>query len=176
VLGLVINLLSALLLKDYHHHEHGEEHHHDHNLRAAYMHVLADALTSLLAIVALLSGKYFGWSWLDPMMGIVGAVIITRWSYGLIKQTSPILLDSSIEQEYYMAIKEAIEGDADNRITDMHIWKVSADHYAAMISLVTHDPRPTEHYRRLIESFTKLSHVTIEVFGCEGEPCIPVRS
>ena len=154
---------------------HSHHHHHDHNLKAAYMHVLADALTSLLAIVALLSGKYFGWSWLDPMMGIVGAFIITRWAYGLIKQTSPILLDGNIDEGYYRAIKEAIEDDADNRITDIHVWKISADHYAAMISLVTHEPRPTEHYRKLLEPFTRLSHVTIEVFRCEGEPCIPIN-
>ena len=122
-LGLFINVVSALLLKDNHHHHHGHdhEHHHDHNLRAAYVHVLADALTSLLAIVALLSGKYFAWNWLDPVMGIVGAIIITRWSIALLKQTSPILLDGSIDAEYQSAIRERIETDSDNRISDG--WK-----------------------------------------------------
>lgn len=181
-LGLFINIVSALLLKDdHHHHHHGHdhsdehhhhhEHHHDHNLRAAYMHVLADALTSLLAIVALLSGKYFGWNWLDPMMGIVGAVIITRWSYGLLKQTGPILLDGSIEQEYQSAIVQAIEDDTDNRITDIHIWRVGANHFAAIISLVTHFPRSADYYKGLLADFHKLSHTTIEVNVCEDEHC-----
>ena len=178
--GLIVNIVSAFLLKDdhhHHHHSHDDEHHHhhhhhDHNLRAAYLHVLADALTSLLAIVALVSGKYFGWNWLDPIMGIVGAVIITRWSIGLLKQTSPILLDGSIEEEYQSAIKETIEQDSDNRISDLHIWRVGANHYAAIISLVTHFPKNTAHYKELLSGFHKLSHVTIEVNACEDEPCI----
>jgi len=169
-IGLFINVISAFLLKDDHHH--GHDHHHDHNLKAAYMHVLADALTSLLAIVALLAAKYFGWNWLDPFMGIVGAVIISRWSYSLLKQTGPILLDSSIDKGYQEAIEKAIESDFDNRITDIHIWKISANHYAAIISLVTHFPRPIEHYKALVSDFHKLSHVTIEVYGCEGDSCI----
>ena len=164
-LGLFINVVSAFLLKDDHHH------HHDHNLRAAYMHVLADALTSFLAIIALLSGKYFGWNWLDPMMGIVGAIIITRWSYGLLKQTSPILLDGSIEEKYQTAIKETIEKDADNLISDIHIWKVGANHYAAIISIVTHFPQSTVYYKALLSDFHKLSHITIEVYSCEGDDC-----
>ncbi|MDH5357153.1 MAG: CDF family Co(II)/Ni(II) efflux transporter DmeF [Gammaproteobacteria bacterium] len=181
-IGLLINVISAFLLKDdhdhhhghshYHHDEHGGHHHHDHNLRAAYMHVLADAMTSLLAIAALVSGKYFGWNSLDPVMGIVGAIIITRWSYGLLKQTSPILLDASIEQEYQVKIKDAIENDADNRICDIHVWKVGANHYAAIISLVTHFPNTTEHYKGLLNNLHKLSHVTIEVNQCKGESCI----
>jgi len=173
-LGLFINIISAFLLKDgHHHHEHGHDHHHhDHNLRAAYMHVLADALTSLLAIIALVSGKYFGWNWLDPIMGIVGAIIITRWSYGLLKQTSPILLDGSIEEKYQSAITEMIEKDSDNRISDIHIWKVGANHYAAIISLVTHFPKSTTYYKNLLKGFHQLSHTTIEVNVCEGEPCV----
>lgn len=174
-LGLLINVVSAFILSDshdhsHHHHDHGHDHHHDHNLRAAYMHVLADALTSLLAIIALLSGKYMGWDWLDPIMGIVGAVIITRWAYGLLKQTSPILLDASIEEDYQLAIKQVIEQDADNMITDIHIWKVAANHYAAIISLVTHAPNSTEYYKGLLSEFDRLSHLTIEVYKChEGE-------
>lgn len=177
-LGLFINIVSAFLLKDDHHHhhenDHGDEHHHhhhDHNLRAAYMHVLADALTSLLAIIALVSGKYFGWNWLDPVMGIVGAIIITRWSYGLIKQTSPILLDGSIEAEYQSAIRNTIEKDSDNLVSDIHIWKVGANHYAAIISLVTRYPKSTDYYKGLLIGFHQLSHTTIEVNVCEGELC-----
>jgi len=174
-LGLLINIISAFLLKDdHHHHEHNDDHHHhhDHNLRAAYMHVLADALTSLLAIVALVSGKYFGWHWLDPVMGIVGAIIITRWSYGLLKQTSPILLDGSIEIGYQSSIVETIEQDSDNRVSDIHIWKVGANHYAAIISIVTHSPKSASYYKDLLKNFHKLSHTTIEVNACEGKLCV----
>ena len=175
VLGLSVNIVSAFLLKDdHHHHVHdGERHHyHDHNLRAAYLHVLADALTSLLAIIALLSGKYFGWNWLDPVMGIVGAIIITRWSYGLLKQTSPILLDGSIEEKYHSSIKNTIEKDSDNRVSDLHVWKVGANHYAAIISIVTHFPKSAEYYKGLLKDFHRLSHTTIEVNVCAGEPCV----
>ena len=184
-LGLFINVVSALLLKDDDHHHHHDEHdddhhhdhqHHDHNLRAAYFHVLADALTSLLAIVALVSGKYFGWNWMDPVMGIVGAIIITRWSYGLVKQSAPILLDASIDEKYQTAIKTAIERDADNRISDMHVWRVGANHYAAVISLVTHDPQSTEHYKQLLQEFKQLAHVTVEVNLCAGKPCSALES
>jgi cation diffusion facilitator family transporter len=175
VTGLVVNVISALLLKDDHAHEpahtHHHYHHHDHNLRAAYMHVLADALTSLLAIAALVSGKYLGWTWLDPAMGVVGAAIISRWAYGLLTQTGPILLDASIDHTRQAAIRAAIESDADNRISDIHVWKIGADHYSAIVSLVTHDPRPTEHYRSLLGEFDWLSHVTIEVNECRDEPC-----
>jgi cation diffusion facilitator family transporter len=179
-MGLFINVVSAFLLQGDHHHEHhhdhDDHHHHDHNLRAAYFHVLADAMTSLLAIVALLSGKFLGWNWLDPVMGIVGAVIITRWSYGLIEQTSPILLDGSIDKEYQQAIKETLENDSDNRVSDIHIWKVGANHYAAIIALVTHYPKPAEEYKRLLNKFKELSHVTIEVNECKESPCIEPNS
>jgi cation diffusion facilitator family transporter len=182
-LGLLINIVSALLLKDHHtHHDHDHDHdheheheheqHHDHNLRAAYLHVLADALTSLLAIIALVAGKFLGWNWLDPVMGIVGAIIITRWSYGLLKQTGPILLDTSIEPDYQQAIKETIEKDSDNRISDIHVWPLSANHYAAIISIVTHHPHSTDHYKQLLSSFHRLSHITIEVNVCKDEPCV----
>lgn len=174
-IGLLVNVVCAFLLNDDHSHDlNDEDHHlqHDHNLRAAYLHVLADAMTSLFAIIALVSGKFLGWNWLDPIMGIVGAIIITRWSYGLLKQTSPILLDASIDEEYKQAITEAIEKDSDNRISDLHIWRVGANHYAAIIALVTHCPHSMEHYKGLLSHFPKLSHVTIEVNECKEEPCI----
>lgn len=167
VIGLIVNVISALLLKEDHQHSHE----HDHNLKAAYMHVLADALTSLLAIMALLSGKYFGLNWLDPAMGVVGAMIITRWAYGLLKQTSPVLLDGSIDEKYKLAIKESLEKDSDNRVSDIHIWKISASHYAAIISLVTHNPKPTEYYKNLLVDYHRLSHVTVEVYECSDEAC-----
>ncbi len=175
-LGLFVNLLSALLLKDGHgqahdHHHHQHDHHHDHNLRAAYLHVLADALTSVLAIVALIAGKFLGWNWLDPVMGIVGAVIITRWSYGLVRQTGPILLDANIDADYRRAIQKSIEDDSDNRVSDLHVWRVGADHYAAIIALVTHAPKTADHYKDLLRGFHRLVHVTIEVNRCDESHC-----
>ncbi len=173
VIGLVVNLISAFLLRDSHGHagHHEPDHHHDHNLKAAYVHVLADALTSLLAIVALFSGKFFGWNQLDPIMGIVGAMIITRWSVGLIRQTGPILLDASIGNEQQDKIREAIEQDSDNRISDIHVWKVGVNHYAAIISLVTHFPEKPEYYKELLFDFKELSHLTIEVNECREAAC-----
>lgn len=179
--GLFINLICALLLRDHHHHHDDHDHahhHHDHNLKAAYLHVLADALTSVLAIVALVLGKYYGWNWLDPVMGIVGALIITQWSYSLVKETSPLLLDESIALKYKLAIKEKIESDADNRISDLHIWRVSPGHFAIIISLVSHNPKAPEYYKDLLKEFrglggmNKLSHITIEVNKCTGDFCI----
>jgi len=126
--GLVINLVSVLLLKDHHHHDH-HHHHHDQNLKAAYLHVLADALTSILAIIALLAGKYYAWNWLAPVMGIVGATVITRWAYTLLKETSPVLLDESVDEKYKQAVKEKIENDSDNRISDLHIWRIGPNNY-----------------------------------------------
>jgi cation diffusion facilitator family transporter len=173
--GLFINLISALLLKNS---THTHDHQHDHNLKAAYLHVLADALTSVLAMVALILGKYYGWNWLDPVMGLVGALIIMQWSYSLMRETSPVLLDESIALKYKLAIKEKIESDADNRISDLHIWRVGAGHFALIISLVSHDPKAPEYYKELLSEFrsfggiNKLSHITVEVNRCTGEFCI----
>lgn len=176
VVGLAINVISALLLQDHHGHEeahhHDHHHHHDHNLKAAYLHVLADALTSVLAIVALVSGKFYGWHWLDPVMGMVGAAVIARWSYGLLRETGPVLLDESIEEEYKSLIRQRIEGDADNRVTDLHVWKVGPVHYAVILSLVTHFPKPPAHYKALLANLDRLSHITIEANQCGEGPCI----
>ncbi len=179
VIGLIVNIVSAFLLQGHHDHSHGHEHdnhqhdkHHDHNLRAAYMHVLADAMTSLLAIIALTAGKFLGWAWLDPFMGIVGAVVITRWAYSLLKDTSPILLDGSIDEEYMREITEALEKDTDNRVSDIHVWRVGPADFAGVISIVTHYPQNVDHYHRLLSDFKALSHVTIEINQCTSEPCI----
>lgn len=174
VLGLIVNIISAFLLMDHHHHEDDnehehEQHSHDHNLRAAYFHVLADAFTSLLAIIALICGKYFNWVWMDPLMGIVGAIIISRWAYGLIRQTAPILLDESIDQDYRKSICDTIENDADNKVFDCHIWKVGPEHYAIIMAIVTHQPKQPAYYRNLLADFTKLSHITIEVNRCSDD-------
>lgn len=172
VAGLIINIICAVLLSGHHGHTDSGEHRHDHNIRGAYFHVLADALTSILAIIALFFGKYYGWNWLDPSMGIVGAVLITRWSYGLIRDTSSILLDKNIALEKTKGIIDAIESDSDNRIADIHVWKVGPADYAAMISLVTQYPKDSEYYKKLLSKYNELSHITIEVNHCEGESCI----
>ncbi len=176
LLGLIVNLFCAFLLhgNHTHTHEHGNNHvhHHDHNLRGAYLHVLADALTSVLAIFALTFGKIFGWHWLDPLMGIVGALVITRWSYGLLKDTSTILLDRNTERKHIEILRQKVESDSDNRVSDIHVWKVGPIDYAAIISVVTHYPKPTEHYKNLLKEFKELSHLTVEVNSCVGDPCI----
>lgn len=181
VLGLLVNILCAFLLQGNHDHGHGHghdenshPHHHDHNLKAAYLHVLADALTSLLAIAALICGKFLGWNWLDPLMGIVGAVVISYWAYGLLRQTGNILLDGSMPPQELTAIKEKIETTLDNRIADMHVWKVGPAHYAAIISIVTHYPQKIDYYKELLGNFPTLSHLTFEIHACEEEPCLPL--
>jgi cation diffusion facilitator family transporter len=172
-LGLAVNLICAYVLEEKHSHEHDQApHHHDHNLRAAYLHVLADALTSVLAIVALLAGKYFQWNFLDPLMGLVGATIITRWAYGLLQDTSTILLDAQDDESLVQTVKETIEGEGDNRVSDLHVWQVGPDHHAAIISIVTHFPKPTSHYKNLLKNVTDLSHITVEVHRCKADPCI----
>lgn len=177
VAGLMVNLVSGLMLKDHHHHgaEDEEGHgHHDHNLRAAYFHVLADALTSVFAIVALTAGKFLGWVWMDPVMGLVGAAVISRWSYGLMRDTSSILLDGVDHGQLAARIASIIEQDADNRVADLHLWQVGGHDIAATISVVTHYPRPPEHYKQLLAGIPRLAHVLVEVNACAGEPCIPV--
>ncbi len=178
ILGLLVNLLCAALLHVGHGHSpkhaHGtaDHHHHDHNLKGAYLHVLADALTSVLAIAALSFGKFLGWHRLDPLMGVVGALVISRWSYGLLMDTSGILLDKNIAANHTRNIQSKIESDADNRVSDIHVWKVGPADYAAIISIVTHYPKSPAHYKGLLNEFNSLSHVTIEVNEGEGEPCL----
>jgi len=170
VLGLIVNGASVVILGhgDHHHaheHEHQEHHghHHDHNLRAAYLHVLADALTSVLAIVALLAGKYYGLDWMDPVMGIVGAALITHWSLGLLRSTSKVLLDRQGPQHIRDAIVAAIEDHDDNRVADLHLWSIGPSIYAAEIVIVTPHPQLPENYKKLIPSDPKVVHVTVEV-------------
>ena len=178
VAGLIVNLLSALLLSDHQHghdhhgHDHTDHHHHhDHNLRAAYMHVMADALTSVLAIVALLAGKYYGWNWLDTVMGFVGALVILSWAWGLIKETSPVLMDQGIDEHYLQAIQDTLEEDGECKVSDIHIWRISPSHYAAIIVLLTQFPKSPSHYKALLTKFVHLDHLTIEVNACQGEQC-----
>ena len=171
--GLIINGISALIL----HRGHDYDHHkgQDHNLRAAYFHVLADALTSILAITALIVGKYFGLVWLDPWMGVVGAIIITKWATELLRGSSRILLDRGIDTELRTQIISVIENDRDNRVVDLHTWHVSPHHMALVVSIVTHYPKDPTYYKNLLSELGGFSHITIEVNTCEGPPCIPIE-
>ena len=173
VAGLAVNLVCAYLLhvKHDHDHHHGS-HHHDHNLRAAYLHVLADALTSLLAIFALSTGKHFGWVRMDPVMGLVGAVVITRWSYSLLSDTSKILLDSEVAPELTEQIRSAIEAESDNLVADLHVWQVSPHNLSVIVTVVTHFPKAPDHYKSLLKDFIGDAHVTVEVQKCDSEPCL----
>ena len=175
VTGLIVNLVSAYILRDRphtHNHNHDHHHGHDYNLKAAYLHVLADALTSVLAIVALTTGKALGWIWMDPIMGVVGAAVIMRWSAGLLRDTGKILLDRDVSMETVATIYSTIEADSDNRVSDLHIWRIGNNQLAAIISIVTHFPKAPDHYKELLTPFKELAHITIEVNPCESEPCI----
>jgi cation diffusion facilitator family transporter len=169
-IGLGVNVVCAIILQDnHHHHDHGHSHghhHHDHNLRSAYFHVIADALTSVLAIIALLCGKIFGWIRLDAIMGIVGAAVILRWAYLLLRDTSKILLDETVGGETADMIRSILEADADTKVADLHLWRVGSSHISAIISLVTSRPQPPEYYKELLVPHIKLAHVTVEVHTC----------
>jgi len=168
VLGLVVNGASVFILgiNQRHGHEHHHDHRHDHNLRSAYFHVLADAITSLLAIFALLVGKYFGAVWMDSVMGVVGAALVARWSLGLLKSTGVILLDQQSSKETQDSIRKTIEND-DNRIVDLHLWAVGPDIYSAVISIVSRSPQQPEYYKSLLANDLTLDHVSIEVHEYE---------
>lgn len=182
VLGLAVNLISAAVLSarrehhhlrhehehhnhDRHHHHHHHHHHDDHNFRAAYLHVLADALTSVLAIIALLSGRYLGWIWLDPAIGIVGALVIARWSWTLMRQTASVLLDTA-DRHLLEGIKDAVEAQGDAIVTDLHVWRIGPGAHAAIVS-ATGAASPATVRARLSE-VTALAHLTVEMRGSES--------
>jgi cation diffusion facilitator family transporter len=172
VIGLVVNLACMFILdtrKQHHSHDHHQDHAHhetDHNLKAAYLHVLADALTSLLAIFALLGGKFLGFIWMDPLMGVVGAIMVARWSLGLLRETSGVLLDRQGSPEVCQKIQAAIEAVGDNRVSDLHLWHIGPGIFAATISIVTQDPRSPDHYKAMIPENLGIVHSTIEIHPC----------
>jgi cation diffusion facilitator family transporter len=175
VLGLGVNLVSAWLLRDSHDHahhghahshgKHDGHHHHDNNLRAAYVHVLADAATSVLAIAALVSAMYSQWVWTDPAVGIIGSLVIASWAFGLIRDSGAVLLDVSVDKKLEAVIRDRLETRGD-LVTDLHVWQVGPGHRAAVISLVSDHPLPSATYKRRLKGLRGLSHVTIEVEVC----------
>lgn len=169
-IGLLVNLACAWLLKDGHHHHHGSHdhshghHHHDMNLRAAYIHVITDAATSVLAIVALISGKFWGAAWLDPVMGIVGAILVSIWAYGLIRDSGKILLDAEMDAPVVQEIKEVIEQNpVEAKISDLHVWRVGKEKYACIVGLVTSENISPDYFRNLLSIHEELVHITIEI-------------
>ena len=168
-IGLIVNGASAwILMSTPHEHGHGHahDHHHDHNLRAAYLHVLADALTSILAIAALLAGMFFGADWLDPAMGFVGAALVARWSFGLIKDSSRVLLDKEASDEIATELRQSIEGDTTDRIADLHLWSIGHGILAAEIVIVSDNPATPAHYKSLIPDHLHVVHATVEIHRC----------
>ena len=168
VLGLVVNGASLFILGGHHDgggHAHGHGHgHDDHNLRAAYLHVMADALTSILAILALLSAKYFGWNWMDPIMGIVGAVLVATWSWGMVRDTSHVLLDRQAPARIRDAMRAAIESRGASRVADLHVWSIGPNIYVAVITVVADEPKEPDHYKAMIPKDLGVVHTTVEVY------------
>jgi cation diffusion facilitator family transporter len=176
VLGLIVNLTSAWLLRDDHHHHHGHghshsheaHHHHDNNLRAAYIHVLADAATSVLAIAALTIAMYSQWVWTDALVGIFGSAVIASWAYGLVRDSGAVLLDVRADEDLEAVIRDRIETKGD-RVTDLHLWQVGPGHCAAVISVISDNPLPPATYKRRLGGLQPLCHVTVEVERCPHE-------
>lgn len=185
VLGLAVNLTSAWLLRDEHDHaaplhphddDHAHDrpasgrahaHHRDLNLRAAYVHVLADAAVSLLAVTGLLAGRQLGWIWMDPLMGIAGACVIANWSWGLVRAAGAVLLDLRPDAALAAGVRERLERNGD-RLADLHLWRIGPGHAAAIVSIVSDRPEPPSRYKALLADLRGLSHVTIEVVPCPG--------
>lgn len=165
VVGLVVNLVSAAMLSHGHDHDHhgdvhGHGHHHDQNLRAAYLHVLADALTSVAAIAALVSGRYLGWVWLDPVVAIVASLVIARWAVTLMRQTAAVLLDTT-DRDFLARIKDAVEVEGDATVTDLHVWRIGPGAHAAIISATGR--ASAGDVRSRISGIGRFAHLTVEV-------------
>jgi cation diffusion facilitator family transporter len=184
--GLFVNVLSAWILSDatapgskarsgggaghnHDHHRHGARNHHrhDHNLRSAYLHVLADALTSVTAIIALLAGRFLGWIWMDPVTGILGALVIIYWCKGLILESGAALLDHGMEPEVATQVTRKLEADGSTDVTDIHVWKIAPGHEAAIVSLSARNPKPLAHYREIINAVRPFSHLTVEIHAID---------
>jgi len=184
VLGLIVNVVSVLLLSGGHSHDHDHEHGHsgshshehahgaaqrDNNMRAAIVHVLADAAVSLLVILGLLLGRFLGWNWMDPIAGLCGALVIAAWAFSLVRSTGAILLDMNPDRSMAERMRALIETDGD-RLTDLHLWRLGPGHLAAIVSVATRQPRGPEYYLSLLRRFRSLSHVTVQVQHQEEAP------
>lgn len=172
ILGLLVNLVCAWLLKDSHGHDHGHghDHHHGHgehqdlNLRSAYIHVITDAATSILAIVALIGGMLWGASWLDPVMGIVGGILVAIWAVGLIKQTGRVLLDAQMDDPVVQEVRDVIaESPIEAKICDLHVWKVGKGKYACIVSIATTSDASPEDFKQQLSVHEELVHITVEI-------------
>lgn len=175
IVGLAVNLVCAWLLRGQHghdhaghdhghDHDHGHAHHHDLNLRSAYLHVVADAATSVLAIIALVGGMFWGAAWMDPMMGIVGSVLVTVWAWGLLRASGRVLLDAEMNAPVVQEVREVIEqGEVPARITDLHVWRVGGGKYACVVGVVTSASVDSDYFRRALGVHEELVHITVEV-------------
>jgi cation diffusion facilitator family transporter len=182
VLGLAVNLASGWLLREDHSHNHhagshGHGHDHSHdvqdrdlNLRAAYVHVLADALVSVLAIGGLLAAKFGDWAFVDPLVGLVGSVVIVSWSIGLARQSGGILIDAVPDRALAAEMRQRLEANGD-AVSDLHLWRVGPGHYAAMVSILSGNPEPPQTYKDKLGGLPRLSHVTVEVERCPSPGC-----
>jgi len=142
----------------------------DHNLKAAYLHVLADALTSVLAVFALLAGRFLGWVWMDPFMGVVGSAVIGRWAYSLLRDTGRMLLDVTADHDLSEKIRALIESDTRDRVSDLHVWRVGPCHYAAILSVSSDQKSPPKAYKAKLEHLRELCRITVEVNPHSAEP------
>jgi cation diffusion facilitator family transporter len=176
-LGLLVNLVCALILRHDHDPEHerggAHDHAHDLNLRAAYLHVLADALTSVLAIAALLGVRLLGWRWLDPAMGLIASLLVARWAVQLVRETSRVLLDGEMSHPIVADIRGRLEADRDSRICDLHVWRVSRTQFACVATVVSDLPRQAQEYRERLRGLPQLVHVTVEVVPCREHAGLP---
>jgi cation diffusion facilitator family transporter len=183
VIGLIVNLASAWLLSRgnahapaHHDHDHGHghaphsHHHQDHNFSAAYLHVLADAFTSVLAIVALAGGAWFGLGWLDPAVALLGAAVIGKWALGLLRSTAGALVDATEDPVLARRVRELIEADGDAKVADLHVWQVGTQAWCAVVSVVADRPLAALEYRARLDAIASLRHVTVEVHRCHGGP------
>ncbi len=174
-IGLVVNLASVWLLREEPHHHAGDHddddgdahdhHHRDHNLRAAYIHVLADAATSLMAIAGLSVAWLLGWIWIDAVVGMIGAAVIANWSYGLVRSAGRVLLDILPDPKLARRVRETLETDGD-RVSDLHLWRIGPGHFGVIVSLVTHRPETPGSYKARLADIGALAHVTVEVEAC----------
>lgn len=178
--GLIVNIVCAMILGHAHdhphdHHHDGDHHHHDHhghdlNLKSAYIHVIADAATSVLAIIALAGGWFYGWSWLDPAMGIIGATLVAIWAKNLIIETGKVLLDREMDHPVVQEIRDVVETgieEGETRITDLHVWRVGKQTYSCALTLVTHDRELTiRRVREQLAEHQEIVHTTIEIHLC----------